>query len=318
MNMGFLVWILVGLVAGWLAGQVMKGGGYGVLVDIILGIVGGLLGGWLFGFLGIWRGGGMIGSVIVAFIGAVILIWITRLLKRGWITRQQPDRRDLAYIDPGELVPMAASGIAIVPSDLRPPQFLDGLHPPHRKVILSAAASRRYTTNSVVTNQGHPAEHLFLIAKGRARHFFVTEDGKKFLLRWLGPGDCFGGRTILSSRDRVTIRSLVDMFPRLLENALLTASDYVAWHLTAHIRIARYTARQRVAQVLVTLARTMGQKVSGGFILDITNEELANAANVTPFTASRMISDWQRSGVLRKRRGKVWLRSPEQLFLGKA
>src|SRR5947208_15874348 len=82
-EMGFIAWIVVGLIAGWLAGQVMKGGGYGVLVDIILGILGGVLGGWIFGMLGIWHGGGMIGSIIVAFVGAVILVWITRLLKRA-------------------------------------------------------------------------------------------------------------------------------------------------------------------------------------------------------------------------------------------
>ena len=81
--MSFLAWIVVGLIAGWLAGQVMKGGGYGVLVDIILGILGGLLGGWLFGMMGIWPGGGMIGSIIVAFVGAVILVAITRVLKRA-------------------------------------------------------------------------------------------------------------------------------------------------------------------------------------------------------------------------------------------
>jgi len=80
--MGFIEFIVVGLIAGWLAGKVMKGGGYGVLVDIILGILGGVLGGWLFGMLGIWRGGGLIASLIVAFIGAVILVWITRLIKR--------------------------------------------------------------------------------------------------------------------------------------------------------------------------------------------------------------------------------------------
>ena len=80
---GFLVWIIVGLIAGWLAGQVMKGGGYGILMDIVLGILGGLLGGWIFNMLGLWQGRGMIGSVIVAFIGAVILVWITRLIKRA-------------------------------------------------------------------------------------------------------------------------------------------------------------------------------------------------------------------------------------------
>jgi len=81
--MGILAWIVVGLIAGWLAGQVMKGGGYGVVADIILGLLGGVLGGWIFEKLGVSTGGGMIGSIIVAFIGAVILVGITRLLKRA-------------------------------------------------------------------------------------------------------------------------------------------------------------------------------------------------------------------------------------------
>jgi uncharacterized membrane protein YeaQ/YmgE (transglycosylase-associated protein family) len=75
--------IFVGLIAGWLAGRVMKGGGYGVLVDIILGILGGVVGGWIFGSLGLWPGGGMAGSIIVAFVGAVFLVWITRLIKKA-------------------------------------------------------------------------------------------------------------------------------------------------------------------------------------------------------------------------------------------
>ncbi len=81
--MTFLTWLVVGLIAGWLAGLVMKGGGYGVIVDIILGILGGFLGGWIFGMLEIWPGGGMIGSIIVAFVGAVILVAITRVLKKA-------------------------------------------------------------------------------------------------------------------------------------------------------------------------------------------------------------------------------------------
>jgi uncharacterized membrane protein YeaQ/YmgE (transglycosylase-associated protein family) len=81
--MNFLEWIVVGLIAGWLAGQVMKGGGYGVIVDVILGILGGILGGWLFGMMGIWPAGGIIGSLIVAFVGAVILVGITRVIKRA-------------------------------------------------------------------------------------------------------------------------------------------------------------------------------------------------------------------------------------------
>ena len=82
-TMGFIEWIVVGLIAGWLAGKVMKGGGYGIVVDIVLGILGGVLGGWIFRMLGLWPGGGIIGSIIVAFVGAVILVWITRLMKKA-------------------------------------------------------------------------------------------------------------------------------------------------------------------------------------------------------------------------------------------
>jgi uncharacterized membrane protein YeaQ/YmgE (transglycosylase-associated protein family) len=82
-DMGNLIyWIVVGLIAGWLAGKVMKGGGYGVLVDIILGILGGVVGGWVFGMLG-FHAGGLIGSIVVAFVGAVMLVWIVRLLKKA-------------------------------------------------------------------------------------------------------------------------------------------------------------------------------------------------------------------------------------------
>ena len=98
--------------------------------------------------------------------------------------------------------------------------------------------------------------------------------------------------------DRPTIRGLAERYPKLLENALLTASDYVAWHLMSHIGLACYTGRQRVAQVLVTLARTIGQETRGGVALHLTNEELANAANVMPFAVSRLITQWQRDRAL--------------------
>jgi CRP-like cAMP-binding protein len=66
---------------------------------------------------------------------------------------------------------------------------------------------------------------------------------------------------------------------------------------------------------LVTLAVTIGHKTAGGVELDVTNEELANAANITLFTSSRLLSQWQRDGALTKSRGKVLLRSPARLLL---
>ena len=79
-----LIWfLLVGLIAGWLAGRVMRGGGFGVIGDMIVGIIGALLGGWLFGKLGISAGGGLLGAIITAFVGAVLFILLLRLIRRA-------------------------------------------------------------------------------------------------------------------------------------------------------------------------------------------------------------------------------------------
>jgi uncharacterized membrane protein YeaQ/YmgE (transglycosylase-associated protein family) len=80
--MQFVAFIVVGLVAGWLAGLVMRGGGFGLIVDIVVGAVGSVLGGFLFGALGV-SAGGFVGSIIVATVGAVILIFVLRLIKRA-------------------------------------------------------------------------------------------------------------------------------------------------------------------------------------------------------------------------------------------
>ena len=81
--MQFVYFIVIGLVAGWLAGQFMKGGGFGVVGDIVVGVIGALLGGFLFSSLGISSGGGLIGAIIVATIGAIVLLLIVRLIKRA-------------------------------------------------------------------------------------------------------------------------------------------------------------------------------------------------------------------------------------------
>jgi uncharacterized membrane protein YeaQ/YmgE (transglycosylase-associated protein family) len=81
--MEFVWFILIGLAAGWLAGQIMKGGGFGVLGDIVVGVIGALLGGFLFGLLGVSGGGGLLGSLIVATIGAIALLFVLRLVKKA-------------------------------------------------------------------------------------------------------------------------------------------------------------------------------------------------------------------------------------------
>jgi uncharacterized membrane protein YeaQ/YmgE (transglycosylase-associated protein family) len=78
-----VIWLIVGAIAGWLAGMVVKGGGYGLIGDIVVGIIGALIAGWLLPQVGILIGGGIIAAIINAFIGAVILLLILRLISRA-------------------------------------------------------------------------------------------------------------------------------------------------------------------------------------------------------------------------------------------
>jgi len=79
--MGILYALLIGALAGWLAGKIMKGGGFGALLNIILGIVGGAVGNWLFGALGIHISSGILGDLITGVIGAVAILFIAGLFK---------------------------------------------------------------------------------------------------------------------------------------------------------------------------------------------------------------------------------------------
>jgi uncharacterized membrane protein YeaQ/YmgE (transglycosylase-associated protein family) len=78
--MSFLYYIIIGLIAGWLAGKIMRGAGFGLIGNILIGILGAVVGGWLFGVLGFAVSSGFWGSIITATIGAVVAIFIARLI----------------------------------------------------------------------------------------------------------------------------------------------------------------------------------------------------------------------------------------------
>lgn len=214
----------------------------------------------------------------------------------------------------------------------RKPRFFEGLDAPDIRTILGAGIQQRFLANSVIVNQGHPAEHLYLLLTGRLRRFFLTEDGQKIVILRVASGEIFGEAAVLAKPaeylvssetmtgsstlvwSRRTIRGLCERFPRLVENTLLISFDYLAAYRAAHASLICDSAPQRLAQVLANLADGIGQRVPGGVELDVRNEELANEANISPFTASRLLNAWQRQGILEKRRGKVLLRFPGRLL----
>lgn len=77
---GLIMFLVVGIAAGWLAGKIMKGGGFGLVGDLIVGVVGSFIGGWVFGLLGL-AAYGLLGSLIMSVIGAMLLLYIIRLVK---------------------------------------------------------------------------------------------------------------------------------------------------------------------------------------------------------------------------------------------
>lgn len=76
-----IIWLVVGAVAGWLAGMVVKGGGLGLIGDIVVGIIGAFIGGWLFGQMGISADGGLAGAIVTATVGAIALLAVLRLVR---------------------------------------------------------------------------------------------------------------------------------------------------------------------------------------------------------------------------------------------
>ncbi len=211
-------------------------------------------------------------------------------------------------------------------------RFLEGLSGIDRKSIVAAGVYRRVPANYLIANQEDPADRLFLLIRGRGRYFYLTEDGRKIILHWILPGDILGGAALLPTAfhylvgaemvrdgwcviwDRSTIRSLAANYPKLVENTLAVAiEDYLAWYVTAHAALTCEAARDRLARVLVALAHRPGDPVPDEAEVEVTNEELASASNITPFTASRLLNEWQRAGLLSKTRGRVLLHSPKRL-----
>ena len=225
---------------------------------------------------------------------------------------------------------MTASEIAARVSEVTP-LLLQGLGPDELAAVLGAATLERFRANTVITREGQVADRLFLMLEGRARAFTTTEKGEKLVILWFSDGDGSGGRALLSKsmkyllstevvRDstllmwsRSTILSLTKRYPALLENALLIASDYVEICRDMHVAARYRSAHQRIAQVLDGMARIIGRDVDEGIELSASNEEVAHEANVTIFTVSRVLNEWQRQGLLIKGRGRVILRSPETL-----
>ena len=219
-----------------------------------------------------------------------------------------------------------------LPDGLRP-RFLSGLPKDKLDAVLSVAKHRQFRASSVITNQEDPAERLFLLTSGHGRFFVITSEGRKILFLLLTSGQIFGDTAILSTPsqylastevltdscalvwERQTIREITSSYPALLENTLsIAVTENIAWAIAAHVSLSANDAHGRVAHLLVSLASAIGKPTHNGVDLRVLNEDLAEGANVTPFTVSRCLRDWEHVGLVTKRRGGILLRRPELLL----
>jgi CRP/FNR family transcriptional regulator, nitrogen oxide reductase regulator len=219
--------------------------------------------------------------------------------------------------------------VMISPSSV---QLFSGLQQNEIKAIEAAAMRRQFEASQIIVRASEPGGRLFLVRTGCVDYYVTTEAGEDVLLRRLAAGEVFGMSCFLSRPigflgtakavqqihalewKHLAVRQLANTYPQLVENALRIALRYLALYAQRHIGLVSDTAQERLACALSSLGSRTGHAVPSGVEVGIKNEDLASLADVSYFTASRVLKGWARDGVVEKKRGKIVIRSPEKLL----
>ena len=212
--------------------------------------------------------------------------------------------------------------------------LFDGLEPGVIRDVVNAAGVVRLRARQVLIHVGDVPDRMYVLTSGQGQIYWDSEGGQRTILHAFGPGGIAGGEAILrkplsymSTTEIVeggeaitwakdTIRELAYRYPILFDNALLFAADMIRILLAGRISIVTENAEGRLAHVLMELSRTVGRKRDGGVELDVTNTELADMAHVSPYTASRIVSQWVRNGSIARSRGRITVRPGKHLIGG--
>ena len=206
-----------------------------------------------------------------------------------------------------------------------------GLDETALRQILDAARVRHIAPQTNVIVQGGRPDHLFLLVKGQAKAYILTQTGSEIILLWAVPGVVLGLVSLLESPatykvnattvteceflvwDHATIRELAKTYTRLTENGFRLSLHYLGTCMKRHANIVTENAESRLAQSLLQLATEAGVAQPSGIAIDITNQQLSSLSDISPFTASRLLSRWEHEHWLTKQRGRVTLLAPEDL-----
>lgn len=213
------------------------------------------------------------------------------------------------------------------------PWFLANLDSRSTDAVLAAAQRREIPAKQILVHSGEPAKNLFMLRQGRARYFKITKAGEEVVLHMLVPGDIFGLGSLLDRPmvylanaetlsecdilvwEHSSIRALAVQYPQLSENALRIVLHYLGSYVNRHLGLLSETAEQRLARTLLDLGNRAGHIHSDGVEIDANNEQLSGLSDISRFTASRLLQQWSREGVVSKKRGRVVIHIPESLAL---
>jgi CRP/FNR family transcriptional regulator, nitrogen oxide reductase regulator len=214
-----------------------------------------------------------------------------------------------------------------------PSQIFAGISEDAIAEILAAAHPRKVAARQMIFTAGEKATHLFVQRTGRGRYFRLTRTGDEVLLQLLAPGDTFGIGAMLKNPypyigsaeatsdvevlvwEHASIRNFATLYPQLADNALRIVLHYLKRYVNRHVGLVTKTAEQRLAGTLLTLGDRTGRALTSGIQVDVTNEQLGALADISSFTTSRLLSEWERQGAVSKLRGKVLIHSPEALVM---
>jgi CRP-like cAMP-binding protein len=211
-------------------------------------------------------------------------------------------------------------------------RLLAGVNASIQRAIIAEARRRKMRAGQILCRMGEPAEYLFVLLTGRVQLSRPARSGRDVLISVLVPGDAFGLVCLLNRRasymgtaeamepseailwDRATVQRLVRHHPQLTANALTVALAMVAQFAARHEALVDASAPERLARALSDLGVQSGTRSADGIDIRIKNEQLAALADVSAFTASRQLQEWERRGAVKKRRGAVRILDPDGLL----
>jgi CRP-like cAMP-binding protein len=219
-----------------------------------------------------------------------------------------------------------------VPDVVLRSRIFDGLTERERERWLGQSTTASVTRGQTLARQGDPARHFYLLESGFLKLLQLTADGTELIVRFIAPGDPFGGVVALGdapypvtavavqpsvalSWPRDTVSMLLAETPQVRVNIMREMATHMTAALTRVRELTTATVDQRLAHTILRLAEQCGRPEQDGILIaqQLTRQEIADLTGTTLYTASRTLARWETMGVVETRHRMLFVRSTQQL-----